>query len=501
MPYSSNSELPKPVKQTVPKELHTKFRRVFNEVYEDTESDQKSFKAAWSAVAESAENIGKSYEGLKEKAKEHNEKHGDKGRVTTATLKEVYDRGIGAYKNNPSSVRSNVSSKEQWAMARVNNFLRTIRTGEFKSGKHDTDLLPEDHKLSTKKASPSASSVHVPSTEWKVKKDEKTYKAPKAARENAKQVLEWKEKYGDEVKGMTQVGWERANQLANNENLSLDTVQRMAAFARHKKNSKVDPEHEGEPWKDAGRVAWLGWGGDAGINWAKKISSEVEKRQVGDYSFTTLEEAVVCSMDMGLYGEVHVHQNANGEGVYMPGASHEEYLDHMRTINPFNYTDDYEEDEEGYEAEKGLLCALREMKEILLGKSFDEDIEPEEGTIFKVDNEQRIAYGWASVWSNDGKVVFDSQGDSINKEGFVKSINDFMKDARTSKTMHKGPKTGEVIHSFPLTDEISKALGISTPYEGWIVGVHITDDGVWDKVKKGELTAFSIGGKGKRKSV
>jgi len=34
-------------------------------------------------------------------------------------LQTIYDKGIGAYKTNPSSVRKNVVSKEQWAMARV----------------------------------------------------------------------------------------------------------------------------------------------------------------------------------------------------------------------------------------------------------------------------------------------------------------------------------------------------------------------------------------------
>lgn len=34
-------------------------------------------------------------------------------------LRTIYNKGIGAYKTNPSSVRPNVRSKEQWAMARV----------------------------------------------------------------------------------------------------------------------------------------------------------------------------------------------------------------------------------------------------------------------------------------------------------------------------------------------------------------------------------------------
>ena len=43
-------------------------------------------------------------------------------------LDEVYDRGIGAYKTNPKSVRPNVKSKEQWAMARVYAFVMKGKT-------------------------------------------------------------------------------------------------------------------------------------------------------------------------------------------------------------------------------------------------------------------------------------------------------------------------------------------------------------------------------------
>jgi hypothetical protein len=40
-----------------------------------------------------------------------------------AALQEVYNRGIGAFKTNPESVRPQVQSKEQWAMARVYSFV------------------------------------------------------------------------------------------------------------------------------------------------------------------------------------------------------------------------------------------------------------------------------------------------------------------------------------------------------------------------------------------
>ncbi len=91
--------------------------------------------------------------GLQKKVDEHNEKYGDNKakRVTLGMLSKVFQRGIGAYQTNPSSVRPTVTSPEQWAYARVNAFLFAVRTGRYKGGKFDTDLLPESHDLATSK--------------------------------------------------------------------------------------------------------------------------------------------------------------------------------------------------------------------------------------------------------------------------------------------------------------------------------------------------------------
>ena len=90
---------------------------------------------------------------LENKAKDHNEKHGgDKRKKTNVrTLSAVFRRGVGAYKTNPQSVRPTVNSPEQWALARVNSFLYCLRNLKFRSGKHDTDLLPSAHPLSSKR--------------------------------------------------------------------------------------------------------------------------------------------------------------------------------------------------------------------------------------------------------------------------------------------------------------------------------------------------------------
>ena len=101
---------------------------------------------------------------------------------------------------------------------------------------------------------------------------------PDSASNNAKKVLKWRDEHGDEVKGMTATGWRRANQLAKKQKISRDTIARMASFKRHEKNSKVAPEFKSTPWKDNGRVAWLGWGGTSGINWATKKLKSIDNK-------------------------------------------------------------------------------------------------------------------------------------------------------------------------------------------------------------------------------
>jgi len=93
-------------------------------------------------------------EGLKRKVEEHNDKHGDTSskRVNLRMLSAVFERGVGAYNTNPGSVRPGVTSADQWAYARVNAFLRAVRTGSFSGGKFDTDLLPKGHPMSTRKS-------------------------------------------------------------------------------------------------------------------------------------------------------------------------------------------------------------------------------------------------------------------------------------------------------------------------------------------------------------
>ena len=74
---------------------------------------------------------------LKNKVKEHNEKYSKK--VSLSQLKKVYRRGSGAF----SSSHRPGKSRGQWAMARVNMFLKMVRGGKVKNSyrKADSDIM------------------------------------------------------------------------------------------------------------------------------------------------------------------------------------------------------------------------------------------------------------------------------------------------------------------------------------------------------------------------
>jgi len=83
---------------------------------------------------------------------------------------------------------------------------------------------------------------------------------PDSASNNAKKAIEYKEENNSDCG--TKVGWTRARQLVNKENISWETIGRMASFNRHQQHKDV-PYSEG-----CGGLMWDAWGGTSGVNWA-----------------------------------------------------------------------------------------------------------------------------------------------------------------------------------------------------------------------------------------
>jgi hypothetical protein len=85
---------------------------------------------------------------LRNKVEEHNKNAKPGRKATLPMLKAVYRRGSGAY----SSSHRPGKTRDQWAMARVNAFLKLLRSGTPSNPnyKQDNDLLPKAHPKSSK---------------------------------------------------------------------------------------------------------------------------------------------------------------------------------------------------------------------------------------------------------------------------------------------------------------------------------------------------------------
>lgn len=125
--------------------------------------------------------------------------------------------------------------------------------------------------------------------------------------------------------------------------------------------------------------------------------------------------------------------------------------------------------------------------------------------ITKIDTDKRLAFGWASIGATaDGKTVSDRQGDEIHSADEIeKAAYDFVVDCRDGGEMHVRKGVGTMVESFVSTPEKWEKMGIPEGVlpVGWWVGFRVTDDGVWENVKKGRYKMFSVHGRGKREEI
>ena len=124
--------------------------------------------------------------------------------------------------------------------------------------------------------------------------------------------------------------------------------------------------------------------------------------------------------------------------------------------------------------------------------------------IAKSDDDKHLAFGWANVAIRaDGEEIEDWQEDIIEPEELESAAYKFAELYREGGEMHERGGVAYLIESVVFTEEKMAAMGIpeGTLPVGWWIGFQVTDADVWEKVKDGTYSMFSIEGKAERVEV
>jgi hypothetical protein len=141
---------------------------------------------------------------LRNKVTEHNKKAPEGRKATLGMLKAVYRRGSGAF----SSSHRPGKTRDQWAMARVNAFLRLLKSGRPANPnyKQDNDLLPAKHPRSSKGENSIVASAEYDDFLTVELRDESEYASP----EHAILALAELSEQGYEIVPALRAAWLRA---------------------------------------------------------------------------------------------------------------------------------------------------------------------------------------------------------------------------------------------------------------------------------------------------
>ena len=133
------------------------------------------------------------------------------------------------------------------------------------------------------------------------------------------------------------------------------------------------------------------------------------------------------------------------------------------------------------------------------------DVELRAFAIEKLDEDQRLVFGWAYVAEADGVDVVDHSGDVVGQaalEDLELAFYDYVLDSREADDMHVQLEgVGKLVECVVLTPAKAEAMGVTTKRFGAWVGFKVQDAEAWAKVKRGERRMFSIRGAGTREEI
>lgn len=155
--------------------------------------------------------------------------------------------------------------------------------------------------------------------------------------------------------------------------------------------------------------------------------------------------------------------------------------------------------QQGLPGGSGIKELMDEVEDQTVLKQPEEDGEPEESVaklyvpILKQGAEERTITGVVLQ-----PEVVDAQGDiydaNVVKQAAYKFLAGYNKNTKLG-LMHKDFKPKfDLVESYLAPQELT-INGTIVKEGSWLMTVKVLDDKVWEQVKKGKLTGFSIGGK------
>jgi len=255
---------------------------------------------------------------------------------------------------------------------------------------------------------------------------------PDSVKNNAQAVLKYVEENGWGDCG-TDVGKQRANQLAKGEAISQDTIQRMYSYlSRH----AVDLDSSTGYGDGCGKLMYDSWGGKSALSWAEsKVKSFGYDNNLPSY-----------------VDEVPTGKTKNFIEQF-------EYLFTQQTNNKQHFQTDIE-------------------KKIVLGPAMIPDMK-----IFRKDKKGDPYY-----------VFFSAETIKMIAEKYMKNKyldnNDMMHDGQAVPDVY-------VTESWIKEDENDKSVKYGygdLPIGTWFVAMKVKNDAIWAKVKDHQLNGFSVSG-------
>jgi ATP-dependent protease ClpP protease subunit len=137
---------------------------------------------------------------------------------------------------------------------------------------------------------------------------------PDAAKNNARRALDHKEKNGSDCG--TLVGWQRANQIANGEGLSEETVQRTYSFLSRAETYDQGKYFDEDGSEICGSVMYDAWGGSAMRVWAEAKYKAIQKDKAKNMAKVSIDILGEISESVNSYNSVKTKiSQANGQPI------------------------------------------------------------------------------------------------------------------------------------------------------------------------------------------